>query len=352
MFMSTKKKLLIALLSATCLTAGVFGLSACGDNSTSTDGDATTTVANGKDGTNGTDGATWLTGSGAPSADSGKSGDLYLDTATCDVYKKGTDAWSKIANIKGATGATGDSAYDIYLNGLGADDEQLDKDAWLDSLNGDNGAPGKNGDNGVGISKVEYSSDGKYLLVYYTNSTTPVQVAIPQANTHEHVFGDVTVLVAPTTDKEGIGFQTCSADGYNELVVIPKLGYQVTVYLEDGTTPAEGAEVTIGTVTHTVGANGVADFSDIDRGEYDVSVSLEGYKLVETVDTSKANISIVLTKVYSRYHVLGELVTDDPIATAGKYVLTTEVVSYTSQSELQLTATEDTVYTISGYNEG
>jgi hypothetical protein len=62
---------------------------------------------NGTNGSNGTNGATWRTGSGAPSNTLGSDGDLYLDTATSNVWQRASGAYSIIENIKGATGAAG-----------------------------------------------------------------------------------------------------------------------------------------------------------------------------------------------------------------------------------------------------
>lgn len=69
-------------------------------------------IPKGAAGAKGTDGATWATGSGAPEAASGKEGDLYFDSASCDVYKRGAEAWEKIGNIKGATGGKGENGAD------------------------------------------------------------------------------------------------------------------------------------------------------------------------------------------------------------------------------------------------
>ena len=60
----------------------------------------------GPTGAKGADGATWLSGSAAPTTQ-GKDGDYYINTATWDVYKKASGAWTKDGNIKGATGAPG-----------------------------------------------------------------------------------------------------------------------------------------------------------------------------------------------------------------------------------------------------
>ncbi len=54
------------------------------------------------------DRADWHWGSGAPDAGLGGEGDLYLDTASGDVYgHDGSAGWSVIDNLTGPTGATG-----------------------------------------------------------------------------------------------------------------------------------------------------------------------------------------------------------------------------------------------------
>ncbi|MFA8439974.1 immunoglobulin-like domain-containing protein [Pueribacillus sp. YX66] len=58
-------------------------------------------------GDNGKQGSAILTGSGAPSADAGDIGDLYLDTNTGDVYEKTADGWKKTANLQGPAGPQG-----------------------------------------------------------------------------------------------------------------------------------------------------------------------------------------------------------------------------------------------------
>lgn len=55
-------------------------------------------------GDDGKQGSAILTGSGAPSADAGDVGDLYLDTDTGDVYEKSASGWEKIANLQGPAG--------------------------------------------------------------------------------------------------------------------------------------------------------------------------------------------------------------------------------------------------------
>lgn len=67
----------------------------------------------------------FLSGSGAPTADKGKSGDVYINTTNGDLYKNTAGTWGKIMNLKGAKGDKGDT---------GAQGIQGDK--------GDTGAPG------------------------------------------------------------------------------------------------------------------------------------------------------------------------------------------------------------------
>ena len=74
----------------------------------------------GKTGANGTDGATWLFGTGVPSTQ-GKTGDFYLKTDTFDIYSKATGSWVKTGNIKGATGERGGTgAKGVSMRLLGA----------------------------------------------------------------------------------------------------------------------------------------------------------------------------------------------------------------------------------------
>ena len=60
----------------------------------------------------GADGATWHVGADEPASTLGKEGDLYLETDTSDVWKKGTTGWTVISNIKGQIGTTGATGQD------------------------------------------------------------------------------------------------------------------------------------------------------------------------------------------------------------------------------------------------
>ena len=125
-------------------------------------------------GDNGTDGATWYSGTSAPSASTGADGDFYLNTSTYDVYKKASGAWAVSLNIKGATGTTGTAGTngsvwysgstvpasatgtngDYYLYTTTYDVYKKSSDAWSILLNikgatGSTGAKGDKGDTGA-----------------------------------------------------------------------------------------------------------------------------------------------------------------------------------------------------------
>ena len=55
----------------------------------------------GTDGKNGVDGATWLSGTSAPTNQTTANvGDFYFDEDDGDVYKKTANGWSKITNLR------------------------------------------------------------------------------------------------------------------------------------------------------------------------------------------------------------------------------------------------------------
>lgn len=69
-------------------------------------GETGPTGPKGNTGAKGTDGATWLSGTTVPTTQ-GTNGDFFINTSNWDIYKKGSDTWTKNGNIKGATGAQG-----------------------------------------------------------------------------------------------------------------------------------------------------------------------------------------------------------------------------------------------------
>jgi hypothetical protein len=73
----------------------------------------------GANGTNGTDGTSVRTGTGAPAAGLGGVGDVYIDSATGDLYAKGVGGWAKTGNLQGPAGADGVDGQGGTLRGLG-----------------------------------------------------------------------------------------------------------------------------------------------------------------------------------------------------------------------------------------
>lgn len=88
----------------------------------------------------GEDGTMWYTGEENPSLTlSTKNGDLYLNTTTCDIYKRVNSGWTKIANIKGADGGPIGSG-NAWHTGEGIPSESLsanEGDLYLDTNNCD-----------------------------------------------------------------------------------------------------------------------------------------------------------------------------------------------------------------------
>ena len=69
-------------------------------------------IPNGQDGL-----GAWRQGSGVPSSGLGNNGDVYVDTASGDLYTKTAGAWSTSVNIKGPTGPTGATGNDGIFSG-------------------------------------------------------------------------------------------------------------------------------------------------------------------------------------------------------------------------------------------
>jgi hypothetical protein len=69
-------------------------------------------IPNGQDGL-----GAWRQGSGAPSSGLGNNGDVYVDTASGDLYTKTAGAWSTSTNIKGPQGPQGTTGNDGIFSG-------------------------------------------------------------------------------------------------------------------------------------------------------------------------------------------------------------------------------------------
>ena len=119
--------------------------------------------------TNGTAGSVWRSGAGAPLSSLGVDTDLYLNTATGDVYQRASGSYSVITNIKGPTGSTGatgstgltgatGTAGSVWRTGSGVPSNSLgvDTDLYLNTATED----------------VYQRSSGTYSLVTNIKGTT------------------------------------------------------------------------------------------------------------------------------------------------------------------------------------
>lgn len=93
------------------------------------------TGGKGSAGSNGTNGATWLNGAGAPAAGLGVNNDYYLNNTNNDYYQKQNGTWTLLGNLKGLAGAAGSKWY----TGAGAPAAGLgsDGDYYLNQTTGD-----------------------------------------------------------------------------------------------------------------------------------------------------------------------------------------------------------------------
>lgn len=91
-----------------------------------------------EEGQAGKDGATWLSGTDAPTSSAGSVGDFYLDEDDFDIYKNTEDGWVLIGNIKGEAGEQGPAGE------AGADGED-----GQDGAQGEQGPAGEDGQDGT-----------------------------------------------------------------------------------------------------------------------------------------------------------------------------------------------------------
>lgn len=69
----------------------------------------------GDPGASGKDGTTWLTGTGEPTSEQGKTGDIYLDTASRNLWVKEEKGWKSLGSIKGDSGVGIESITSEYV---------------------------------------------------------------------------------------------------------------------------------------------------------------------------------------------------------------------------------------------
>ncbi len=318
-----KKRLLIALLSLTCASTLADGLSACGGDKhdsaiyslyqtyAQNAGENALTyekwlesilVNGGNDGQPGANGKSayeiavenGFTGTQAQWLASlvGENGlSAYEQYCEANPEYEGDEAqW--LASLVGTKGTNGKSAYEIYVEETKKENPDalvMDEAQWLASLAGGQG---------VGIADISLSTDGTTLTVTYTDSSKrPTVINLPGAF-HVHTYGEVVTVIAPTSESDGIGYRTCIRDGHAEVVVLPQLGYNVTVYAEDGSTPLEGVTVTINGAHGETDENGkikVTGFGEF--GKYPVNLSGYGddyhyFAVYTSVESTSFNITL------------------------------------------------------------
>ena len=98
-----------------------------------------------------------IVGTGAPSGGTGEDGDLYINDANGDVYKKVTGAWgSALFNITGPAGADGEDAEAGAQGAQGIQgiqgDPGADGEDGAPGADGEDGAPGADGEDGEGVA--------------------------------------------------------------------------------------------------------------------------------------------------------------------------------------------------------
>ena len=124
----------------------------------------------------------WFTGSSAPSGSVGENGDLYLNTATGEVYLKQNNSWVSVANITGPAGTDGTDGADGSPGPAGTDGaDGADGSPGPAGTDGADGADGLPGPAGPGMtfwihtitaSEVAYipASPYGYYQITYTDS--------------------------------------------------------------------------------------------------------------------------------------------------------------------------------------
>ena len=119
----------------------------------------------------------WLTGNADPNSSVGQDGDLFLNTATGDYFRKSAGVWLFVGNLQGPEGLPGSPGQNgvgiltAVNNGNGtftlffSDGSQFTT-SNLTGPAGDPGAPGQPGDPGAGITQITDNGDGTLTLTY------------------------------------------------------------------------------------------------------------------------------------------------------------------------------------------
>ena len=328
------------------------------------------TGSTGAGGQNGQDGNSVKTGSGAPDALLGETGDSYIDTDTWNFYSKTANGWQLVGNIKGADGQNGSSG-------------QNGKTAWSNTI-----LPSQHGYVTVNVGSAlvgtqivftAYPDEDYYLselelngisvigdVVNNTYTTEMVEngfvvravfsLGEVPAHVHEfgdyqhndqqhwkecscgeisskgdHEFGEWTTDVQPTESSVGHKYRTCSVCNYQQEEDIPALEHVHTsnnTWLSNDTGHyhvCTGCGEIIDLASH--------DFVEIDRQEPTVSVDgyyteqcrVCGFERQIAIPASGRNIKIMATndihgQIYEEYGVDGDGVQYVERAGADKYM--------------------------------
>lgn len=226
--MNKKAKIMLVLLSAATMTAGVLGLAGCK-----------------------------------------KSGNTNATPSVEQTYQSYV-AYAQANNLEVLS-------YDEWIQAiLGA---SKPGPAGPQGEDGEKGEQGDPGEPGATIDRIVLSPDGKELIIYYTDGRTEDRIKLPEQVTHVHTYGgddDIVVLI-PKGDKDGLGYKVCQDKGCDhvELVVLKK-SFDVTVKMDGN--PVEGIDVVINGQRATSNSKGVASVVDFgDFNDYIISVDTYGY---------------------------------------------------------------------------
>lgn len=247
--MNKKAKIMLVLLSAATMTAGVLGLAGCK-----------------------------------------KSGNTNATPSVEQTYQSYV-AYAQANNLEVLS-------YDEWIQAiLGA---SKPGPAGPQGEDGEKGEQGDPGEPGATIDRIVLSPDGKELIIYYTDGRTEDRIKLPEQVTHVHTYGgddDIVVLI-PKGDKDGLGYKVCQDKGCDhvELVVLKK-SFDVTVKMDGN--PVEGIDVVINGQRATSNSKGVASVVDFgDFNDYIISVDTQGYATDRVYRTGNAStMEIGINKV-------------------------------------------------------
>ena len=164
-----KKKLLILLLALCMLFAFGFVIAGCEEGAQGPQGPAGPQGQAGANGEDGKDGSGWLSGEGAPNAQTGGNvGDFYLDEDSFGIYKLTEDGWEPVGSIMGAQGEQGEKGEQGATGPAGPAGPQ--GPAGATGANGEKGEQGEPGKDGVGVEDVAveygYNEDGREVIIF------------------------------------------------------------------------------------------------------------------------------------------------------------------------------------------